>query len=278
MNFYPAFSPRGSARPSRGLSSLGCHELNLVETLALAARNDIGAVELRSLGGDLDLPSWLAKEYGAPVDLARAWPVGAARLVGLNTSFKLGKNDEASRADLLGFVPWAEALGVPWLRVFDGCASTDEADLRAAADTLAWWRDLRREKGWRTDFMIETHDALVTAPNLLRLMELAPGAAILWDTHHTWKKGGEDPVATWSAIRDHVVHVHVKDSISRPSARHNFTYVLPGDGEFRLRPVLDVLERDGYTGVVSLEWERQWHPYLPPLEVALRVADERGWW
>jgi sugar phosphate isomerase/epimerase len=278
MNFPSDRVPAFSARPRRGVSSLGCHELDLLETLALAARNRIGAVELRSLGGELDLPTWLERAHGGPAGLAGAWPAGAARVVGLNTSFKLGKNDGATRADLLRFVPWAEAMNVPWLRVFDGCASTDEADLRAAADTLAWWRDLRREKGWRTDFMIETHDALVTAPSLLRLVELAPGAAILWDTHHTWKKGGEDPVATWSAIRDHVVHVHVKDSISRPSARHSFTYVLPGDGEFRLRPVLDVLERDGYAGVVSLEWERQWHPYLPPLEEALRVADERGWW
>lgn len=278
MKFPSGCAPASSTRPRRGVSSLGCHELDLFGTLELAARNRIGAVELRSLGGELDLPTWLERAHGDPAGLAGAWPAGAARVVGLNTSFKLGKNDEAARADLLRFVPWAESMNAPWLRVFDGCASTDEADLRTAADTLAWWRDLRREKGWRTDFMIETHDALVTAPSLLRLVEMAPGAAILWDTHHTWKKGGEDPVATWSAIRDHVVHVHVKDSISRPSARHNFTYVLPGDGEFRLGPVLDVLERDGYAGVISLEWERQWHPYLPPLEEALRVADERGWW
>lgn len=252
--------------------------MSLAETLALAARNRIGAVELRSLGGELDLPGWLERTHGDPQGFARALPPGAPRIMALNTSFKLGKNDEAARADLLRFVPWAEAIGAPWLRVFDGCASTKETDLRIAADTLTWWHDLKRAHGWQTDLMIETHDALVTSPSLLRLIQLSPGAAILWDTHHTWKKGVEDPVATWEAIRPHVVHVHVKDSISLPSARHPFTYVLPGDGEFRLRPVLDALERDGYAGVVSLEWERQWHPYLPPLEDALRVADERGWW
>jgi beta-glucosidase len=30
-----------------------------------------------------------------------------------------------------------------------------------------------------------------------------------------------------------------------------------------------MLTRDGYTGCVSLEWERKWHPYLPPLRDAL---------
>jgi sugar phosphate isomerase/epimerase len=268
----------GCARRFRGVSTLGCHESSVAEVLALAARNRIGAIELRSLGGEMDLPAWLARAHRNPEQLAREWPASGARPVALNTSFKLGKNDEAARADLLRFVPWAEALRAPWLRVFDGCASTGEPDLRAAADTLKWWRRLRAENGWKTDLMIETHDALVTAQSLLRLVDLASGAAILWDSHHTWKKGGEDPVWTWTAIREHVVHVHVKDSISRPSARHSFTYVLPGDGEFRLRPVLDALERDRYGGVVSLEWERQWHPYLPTLEEALRVADARGWW
>ena len=274
----PSFSTHVPLRPRRGLSSLGCAEFNLEETLALARRHGLGAVELRTLGNERDLPAWLERAYGNPESLSQALLADGPRVVALNTSFKLGRNDEASRADLLRHVRWAEAFGAPWLRVFDGCPSTKEADLRAAADTWTWWQDLRASSGWKTNLMVETHDALVTSPSLLRLLRLAPGLPILWDSHHTWKKGGEDPVATWEAIRQHVVHVHVKDSISRPSARHPFTYVLPGDGEFRLRPVLDVLERDGYAGVVSLEWERQWHPYLPPLDEALRVADERGWW
>jgi hypothetical protein len=33
-----------------------------------------------------------------------------------------------------------------------------------------------------------------------------------------------------------------------------------------------------FSGAVSLEWERQWHPELPPLEDALRSAFDRSWW
>ena len=80
------------------------------------------------------------------------------------------------------------------------------------------------------------------------------------------------------AIRPAVVHVHVKDSISVPSAKHPFTYVLPGDGDFPIRPLLTALEADRFAGPVSLEWEKVWHPYLPPLEHALWTAGERGWW
>ena len=62
-----------------------------------------------------------------------------------------------------------------------------------------------------------------------------------------------------------------------PSARHPFTYVLPGEGEFPTGPIMELLGKE-YAGVVSLEWEKLWHPYLPPLDEALVTADERAWW
>ena len=132
--------------------------------------------------------------------------------------------------------------------------------------------------GWSCDVMIETHDSLFTAAAIGRFLAVAPDAAILWDAHHTWRKGGEDPLVTWRAIRGSVPHVHVKDSIGVPSARHPFTYVLPGDGEFPMAPLMAVLRADNFAGPVSLEWEKMWHPYLAPLDEALATATARGWW
>jgi sugar phosphate isomerase/epimerase len=258
-------------------STLGCAELSLEETLALAAKHRLPAVELRALAGTVELPAHLAKTYGTPAALAARLAGQPVRIQSLDTSFKLIGGTAADREKLLEFVPWAEALGVPRLRVFDGGFKLDAAELAQAVATLGWWRELRRAQGWRTDLMIETHDSLVTTAAIRRLLAAAPDAAILWDTHHTWKKGGEDPVATWRAIRASVVHMHVKDSVSRPSAKHPFTYVLPGDGEFPIAPLLAVLRAE-YAGPVSLEWERLWHPYLPPLDEALAVAVRRGWW
>jgi sugar phosphate isomerase/epimerase len=126
--------------------------------------------------------------------------------------------------------------------------------------------------------MVETHDAFLAGPALERLLAAAPAVELLWDAHHTWRKAGEAPAETWRAIRGRTVHVHVKDSVPVPSARHPFTYVRPGEGGFPILELRAVLERDGYGGAVSLEWERQWHPYLPPLEEALQAMTERGWW
>lgn len=264
----------------RCLNTLGCPEASLQAAQELARRHGLDGIEVRALGGSLDLPSYLSATFGSPEALAanQADEKAGGRIVAFNSSMKLVGGDGASRAQLLAMVPWAEALGVQWLRVFDGGATADERELAEAAASLAWWRRERVAHGWRVDLMVETHDALITSAAIHRLLALAPEASILWDAHHTWRKGGEDPRATWSAIRNRVVHVHVKDSIGVPSARHPFTYVLPGSGEFPMAALLGALREDGFTGPVSLEWERLWHPYLPSLDQALAVAADRGWW
>jgi len=261
----------------RCVSSLGCPDFSLDEMLALAAKHGLGAVELRALGGTVELPEYLAEKFGTPEKLAARVRASGVRVVAFNASLHLTGATAAERDQLAAFGPWAEALGVRWLRVFDG-KDADTTGLAGALETLRWWRERRAARGWSCDVMIETHDSLVTAEAIARFLAAAPDAAILWDSHHTWRKGGEDPVVTWRGIRASVVHVHVKDSVNVQSAKHPFTYVLPGDGEFPIAPVLAALRAERFAGPVSLEWEKLWHPYLPPLDDALRVASERHWW
>jgi sugar phosphate isomerase/epimerase len=262
----------------RCFSSLGCPDLGLDETLALATRHGIAAVELRALGGTLDLPAYLAQHYGTPGRLAEHLRHSPVRIAALGASLRVVGATPAEREQLSALAPWADALGAGWLRVFDGGERADDAEVADALRTLGWWRDQRRENGWRTDLAVETHDSLLDAAAIARLLSRAPGLALVWDAHHTWRKGGEDPLRTWPAVRASVVHVHVKDSIGVPGPRHPFTYVLPGDGGFPIAPLLEALGADRYEGCVSLEWERQWHPYLPSLDEALCVAAERRWW
>jgi sugar phosphate isomerase/epimerase len=263
---------------SRCLSSLGCPEFSLEEMVALAAKHRIPAVELRALGGTVELPAYFAQHYGSLEKLAERMHASPVRIAGLNGPLRLVGGTPEEREQHLALAPWADAVGAEWLRVFDGGKNADAGELATATDTMAWWRRVRRERGWRTDILIESHDSLLTGEKIAHFLAVAPDAKLMWDAHHTWRKGGEDPVETWRAIKSSVVHIHVKDSVNVPSARHPFTYVLPGDGEFPVAPLLAALRADGYAGLVSFEWEKMWHPYLPPIEEALRVAAERAWW
>ncbi len=250
--------------------------------MSLAQKYDLDGVEVRALQGRIDLPAVLAAAYGSPEALGEklggsGGPPRGVPIVAFDTSLRLIGLTPRDREDFLAFLPWAEALGVRWLRVFDGGKSGDAAEIEEAASTLRWWQTERAWRALSTEVMVETHDALSHADAIRRLVQAAPGTAILWDTHHTWKKGGEDPMETWSHISAHVVHVHVKDSLSIPSARHPYSYTLPGRGDFPMRPLIQELDRH-FRGVVSLEWEKLWHPDIAPLEEALQSAKDRAWW
>lgn len=255
-------------------STLGCPELSLRQAADLAARHGIGAVELRALSGSIDVPAKLAEEFGSPEGLATWLDGQPVVLAAFGTSARLF-GETFDLAEIERFLPWAEAANVPNLRVFDGGEGLTESDVATGRERLDRWGDLRAKRGWETDIMIETHDALVHDEALHRFCRQVPRARVLWDTHHTWAKGGTNPLMTWERISRQVVHLHVKDSIAGPDGR---TYVLPGDGDFPMAALRERLDRDEVTMPISLEWERMWHPHLPPLGEALSSAARSDWW
>ena len=263
-------------------STMGCPALDFPGVISLADRHGIDCLELRSLENTTDLPAYFAAYPGGSAAAADLFVAASLPARVLGTSFKLVGDNEAGRDALLAFARLAEDLGTPYLRIFGGGTwgkpLTNE-DFHEAVNVLQWWHGERASNGWRTDILIETHDAFSATPPLLELFARSGhGTGIIWDSHHTWRLGGETPAESWNALRPHIKHVHIKDSIDRPSARHPYTYVLPGTGEMPLAEVMSVLERDGYDGAVSLEWEKMWHPYLPDLSEALGAAVEKNWW
>jgi len=260
-----------------GFSSLGCPELSLEAVLDLAEERGIGAVELRALSGTTDLPRLFESKYGSPKELGSRVRGRKAAVVALGTSLRLMDCQEAEQRTLLDYAPWAEALGARRLRVFDGGSTMDSNELRQAAEVLNWWQSIRARAGWSVDLMVETHDSLVTTAAISRFIDAVPRAAILWDSHHTWKKGSEDPVSTWRRIHDRVCHIHVKDSGPLSSDGLPYTYVVPGTGQFPFPELAHELRASGFSGTVCLEWERLWHPDLPPLPEALDSARRHGW-
>ena len=274
-------APRDPARPFLTcFSTMGCTELTLPQVLTLADRFSIDCLELRSLENRTDLPAYLAGQPGGLAGVRSSLSRRPARVLG--TSFKLVGDNEAGRTALLAFAQLAEEIGTPYLRIFGGGTwgtPLSEENYRQAVEVLNWWQGEKKKNRWQTEILIETHDAFSATPPFLRLFELLGRThPIIWDSHHTWRLAGERPADTWKHLQPHTRHVHIKDSILKPSARHPYTYVLPGTGEMPAREVLDLLRRDRFTGAVSLEWEKMWHPYLPPIEEALTACRKENWW
>jgi hypothetical protein len=60
--------------------------------------------------------------------------------------------------------------------------------------------------------------------------------------------------------------VHVKDGLVKDG---KVEYRLLGEGEAPIKQSVQILQKGGYQGYYSFEWEKLWHPEIAEPEVAL---------
>ncbi len=101
----------------------------------------------------------------------------------------------------------------------------------------------------------------MSSRDALEMLEKCPGLKWVFDTANPifnadrrgplpWKK--QDPWQMWTQLRDHTVHIHVKDATWNP-AKNDADYNWPGEGQGRVRDILrDAIAR-GYDGGISIE-------------------------
>lgn len=98
-------------------------------------------------------------------------------------------------------------------------------------------------------------------PYTLDLLEKAPGLKLVFDTANPvfakdrskskpWPR--QDPFEFWTNVREHVVHIHVKDATWNPS-KNDADYNWPGEGEGCVREILRDAIAGGYKAGLSIE-------------------------
>lgn len=97
----------------------------------------------------------------------------------------------------------------------------------------------------------------------LRLVEEVPGLKLIFDTANPvfqldrskpepfpW----QDPLEFYHKIKEHVVHVHVKDCINPLAGETEpAQYTLPGKGQAKVPEIIKALKLDGYDGGLAIE-------------------------
>lgn len=97
----------------------------------------------------------------------------------------------------------------------------------------------------------------------LRMIDEVPGLKLVFDTGnpvfqldrskaepYPW----QDPLEFYEAVKEHVVHVHIKDCLNPLEGQTEpELYTMPGEGQARLRELLAALKRDHYEGGFAIE-------------------------
>jgi sugar phosphate isomerase/epimerase len=262
------------AKPPLAFSTLGCPKWDIDTILKTAVSAGYQAVEFRGLLGELDLPK--TATFGSPARIAevRTRFAGAGiRIINLGASTRLHIADPTQRTQQLNearrYIDLAHALDCPYIRVFPDQLppNVPQADtLRLIRDGLLTLADYARPAG--VTVLLETHGDLTRSEQVAALMESAqhPQVGLIWDIVNMWIAMTEPPAAVYERLRPYIRHVHVKDLTISGNAH---SYVLTGTGEAPLREALQALQRGGYAGFYSFEWEKWWHPEIDEPERAI---------
>lgn len=97
----------------------------------------------------------------------------------------------------------------------------------------------------------------------LRLIDEVPGLKLVFDTGnpifqrdrskpepYPW----QDPMEFFQAVKEHIVHVHIKDCINPPEGTNEpERYTFPGEGQAKVQEILRALKEMDYDGAYAIE-------------------------
>lgn len=152
---------------------------------------------------------------------------------------------------------------------------TNQADIDAGYDDFKnrWLPILAEFKKQGIKFALEVHPTeiaydIITARRALEALDHHPNFGFNFDPSHFIHQF-VDPVMFINEFPEHIFHVHVKDSkvqltgmnsilsshLDFGDHRRGWDFISPGRGDVEWDPIVRSLNRIGYKGPLSIEWE-----------------------
>ena len=191
---------------------------------------------------------------------------------------------QRAAAEMQNTAKAARAFGVEIVNGFTGSSiwhklyffpptSTEQIEAGYKEFAVRWIPILNVFKNEKIKFALEVHPTeiaydIITAERALSAVNRHPNFGFNFDPSHLIHQF-VDPVEFIDAFAEKIFHVHVKDSRVQLSGRNSilsshlafgdprrgWDFVSPGHGDVDWDPVIRALNRAGYQGPLSIEWE-----------------------
>ncbi|MGC2195888.1 MAG: sugar phosphate isomerase/epimerase family protein [Terriglobales bacterium] len=254
-------------------STLACPDWTMLQIIAIASASGYDGIELRFVQNEdslWKLPAFREKQLA---DTKRALSDHGLDVSCVDTSCRFHFPNAKDRAQWLQegerMADLAAALGAPGIRVF-GDTIQPGADRPATrtwiADSLHKLAESIAPKG--IEVWLETHGDFAGASETAAILAEAssPAVAVVWDPANCFLQSRERPREGAARLGTSIRHIHIKDLLQN---HDGWKPTLTGEGNFPLPEVRAALLQLGYSGFVSFEWEKKWHPDIPDANIAL---------
>lgn len=252
-------------------STLACPNWSWDTIISQAQRLGFDGIELRGIQGEM----YLSKAMPfLPEHLERTkmqLKEKGLEICSLDTSCTFHDEEKFDKSIEEGkdTIDLATELGVPFIRVF-GDNIPDISQLDDVIDRVAKGLSIlgNYAKNKNVFVLLETHGDFINHSLLTSVFNKVEQNAVglLWDFGHPYMHGGESPEETYYNLASYIKHTHIKDA---KKVEGHVKHCLVGDGEIPLTEIVKLLQQNGYTGWISLEYEKKWRPELEEPEISL---------
>ena len=269
----------GNSASLLAFSTLAFPDASLATALSVGRSSGYDAIELRLVDGELIDPHQPA---AARQEVKHTIATAGLPIIAVDSSIRLTEPGPESGRELRAFLELASDWEAPLIRVFGGALPQADPDRAAALRRAA--RVLENTAGHAerlgVAIGVETHDSFAASATVAELLALVESdwVGAVWDSHHPHRMG-ERPAEVYRNLGSRLLLAQVKDARRAPEHPDGWQLVLLGAGEVPVAEMIALLTAHGYTGPVSVEWEKRWHPEIEPAEIALpqHQALLRGW-
>lgn len=254
-------------------TTLGCPDWDFEKILTQFEKMGLDGMEIRGLEGEMDADkiSYFLPENAE--DTLRRLAEHHVKLAGFGTSCNFHNADQYDDAILQGkrSIDVCERMQIPFIRVFGDQFPEGSSREEVIARVIRGLRELcAYGEPKNVEVYLEIHGQFNTTEALepiLKEMKDVQNFGILWDIEHSDRSYGDNVEPFYRLIQPFIRHVHMKDYL-RATESEPFRLCLVGEGDIPIPTLVSWLKRDGYTGYLSLEWEKKWVPSLPEAEIA----------
>lgn len=251
--------------------TLACPDWDWEKTVETAARLGYDGIELRGVEGQMELARarpFLPDAIGSTI---RQLKEKQLEICCLDTSCSFHDEDKFAGAIREGkeTIDLAVKLGCPYIRVFGDKIPSPEQREATVSRIAAGLVELgRHAEGTGVTVLLETHGHINNCRIIRDIFDRLGAVAevgLLWDFEHPFMNG-EDPETTYRELGAWIRHTHVKDA-RRVGDKKTLTLI--GQGEVPVEQIVGILQRGGYDGWLSLEYEKKWMPELEEPDISL---------
>ncbi|NLC42905.1 MAG: sugar phosphate isomerase/epimerase [Clostridiales bacterium] len=251
------------------VKTLGCPDWSFDEILEAAKSLGYQGIEIRGIDGQMRADKIVPFLPGNQQDTIRKVNDYKLDICTFGSSVKFDnplKLDEMLEEGRISIGICAR-MGIPFVRVF-GEKIENEGNEQLVIDSIADGIETLclYAQGTEVNVLLEVHGDFNRADRILKIANkiTSPKFGVLWDIEHSDKVYGDNFKAFYEPIKNLVRHVHVKDHIRNSG---EFMLCSIGAGDIPTKEIFELLERNGYKGYYSLEWEKKWHSELADPEV-----------